>query len=148
MSYNSYEGFETVSIQNFDLVDWSDRIDLLIPVSKKFTHIHVRRVFFKTDTTGLRTLSIRFKNLDCNIQVHQNQEGNQAHETCIDTFLPSQANADLYYENAYPPIELLTGAKGKLTQLEYEIYVDNVEAYAGITSMNPVFIQVAFLMRK
>lgn len=146
--YSLYNDYEIVQTQFLELVDWKDRITLRLPVRDTFDAVHIRSITYITDDTGLKTLAIHIKNLDCNRSVIQNLLGTEANTYCALAQLdPTGPNSIIYFENPYPPIKL-PKEKNTYDQFEYEIYVNNETSYNGITSLNPVMIQLSFLRSK
>ena len=141
-----FDGYNHVGRRTFELIAPQDRITLSIPISQEFDAIHVDWISYKTDTTDLKTLAFRIKNLDCNTEVIQNVAGDQYFDCTLVTYLDTRPDALIFYENNFPPIHITK--KGNYTQFDYEIYVNVIPNHSGITISNPVFISISFLKRQ
>ena len=147
MASNIFDGYHYVGRRTLELIAPQDRVSLKIPISDEFDAIHIGWMAFKTDTTGLKTIAFKFKNLDdANKEVIQDVAGEQYHEASLVTYLDTRPDALIYYENAYPPIPI--SRRGTYTTLDYEIYINVAPNHAGITVSNPVFVSITFLKKK
>ena len=139
-----FNNYDLVARRTFELVDWKDKVEVKGTVRNAFDYIHVSWTAFRTDTTGLNTVAIRILNLDCNIEVVQEPSGSQIAEGALAWFLDPRNDALVFYENPLPPIKL-PRVMGNYIDLDYEIYINTAQAYAGISISNPLFVCITFL---
>ena len=142
------ENYDIVREQNFELISWKDTIDLSIrSINEEFDAIKLNWISYYTDTTGLKQIALRIENIDeCNKSCYQSLDGSEVRDYFYGTYLDIRQNVLIFQENTKPPIDI--NPRKLLTKFSYEIYINNATSYAGITVLNPVLCEIAFLKKK